>query len=325
MKNNILFNYKKYVFPLSNKGWIVISVFIFSSYFLSCESDVVVDYKEGGGNIVIFSFPASDSVLKIHTSYSVGSSSLDDYDRMYDGTVRVIKNDVLVDSFTWNYRNVWAERKNISINEGDNFEIEVSNSKTRAYASTTIPYANKIISVKLDTANISSSQENINCKFRFNNNIEVDNFYQLVITEEIETITDGKKSSSTRVVNYKKDDKVFYIRDQQGSLLGGIDFEGAFSDYLIETNPYTLNIRINKAYVRKAKDNEKRILNFHLLTLSKDYYDYLRSRIIAEYNDQLPIVTPIKIHNNVNNGLGLVGGLSNDVYSITFIGKNYNE
>lgn len=290
---------------------------------IGCESDLNLKLEESGGNLVLFSFLKPDSTFKVHLSRSVSHSSMNDYDRVYDGYVVVKKNGEVADSFNWNYRQLWAERPLIKINAGDHFEVIGGNKTSRAIGETNIPEPIKIETVTLNGLDELPTRDNISCIITFIDPPKHDNYYRLIISEKTSTKTTTGYTLNERNVRYLKDDQVFYIRDQEGSLLGGIDFDGAFSDYLIAQIPYKLKVRIPKSYFREPKENEKRELIFQLQTLSKEYYDYLRSRIIAEYNQKLPVVSPIKIHNNVNGGLGLIGGFSADTYSFDFIGTDY--
>jgi hypothetical protein len=163
----------------------------------------------------------------------------------------------------------------------------------------------------------------INCEITFTDPPEQDDYYQLLLAEEIWQKNAEGINYSYQLVNFLKDDPVFYIRDMEGSLLGGIDFKGTFSDQLIKGLKYNLKLRIPITYVAKAVDGQKRRMVFMLVSQSLDYFDYLRSRVVAEYNYELPIVDPIKIHSNVSGGLGLVGGISIASDSLVFIGPGF--
>ncbi|HKL71688.1 MAG TPA: DUF4249 family protein [Marinilabiliaceae bacterium] len=301
----------------------IIYMFVFAA-LMGCESDLNLKLEESGGNLVLFSFIQPDSIFKVHVSKSVSHSSMNDYDRIYDGYVRIKKNGVPLDSFPWPFKELWTSRPLITIKAGDQIDISVTDGdNNRATGSTTVLHPVKILDVSMKSAEESTNSENRSCTITFSDPPEVDNFYQLTIIEEV-WIKDETLPRSSKNVRYLKDDQVFYIRDQEGSLLGGIDFSGTFSDYLITKNPYKLQIRIPRIYFREPAQNEKRKLVFQLLSLTKDYYDYSRSRIVAEYNQKLPVVNPVKIHNNIKGGLGLVGGISADTLSISFIGEDYN-
>jgi hypothetical protein len=288
----------------------------------SCETNLNLKLQEGGGQMVLFAFPTADSTLSVHLSKSVSHSSVDDFERIYNGYIAIYKNEARIDSFVWPFNKTWELRPGISLKEGDLIKIVGGESDgLRVTGKTVIPKAVPIEAINRISSKVGANQENILYDVLFKDTPETDNFYQLIVTDE--TIDSLQKSTGFQPVNYSKVDEVFYIRDQEGSLLGGINFLGSFSDFLIQGKTHRLRIGIPKTYLDPPGENSTRILRFHLMSLSEDYFNYLRSRVVAEHNYDLPVVDPIKIHSNIEQGLGLVGGLSIASDSIVIIGNNY--
>jgi hypothetical protein len=107
--------------------------------------------------------------------------------------------------------------------------------------------------------------------------------------------------------------------------LSGIEFRGTFSDFRINGTNYPLKIRIPTYYIDNVANNQKKRINFTLLSLTSDYFNYFRSRVIADYNYNLPIIDPIKIVGNVEGGLGLVGGIAVTYDSLIFTGSDFEN
>ena len=288
----------------------------------SCETDLHLELQEGGGQLVLFAFPTADSTLAVHLSKSVSHSSVDFFERIYDGYIAIYKNGARIDSFEWAHEKTWEMKAHISLKQGDHIKIVGGNKEgLRVVGQTTLPKAISIDGITgNDTTSINSSRF-IMHDITFTDPLDIDNYYQLIVSNE--TIDSLGKQIEYQQISYAKTDDVFYIRDQEGSLLGGINFLGSFSDYLIKGEQHKLRIGIPEIYLKKPGVNEKRIIRFHLLSLSEDYYSYLRSRVVAEYNYDLPVVDPIKTHTNISGGLGLVGGISIDSDSLTIIGDDY--
>ena len=306
-----------------------ITILILAVVCLGCEKDIDLKLKEGGGHLVLYSFLIPDSVFSVHLSRSVSHSSIDDFERVYDGYVKVTRNGELVDSFGYPYRDLWAKRGLISISQGDVFKIEAGDlSGNKVSGNVLIPEAVNI--ERLDTVRrlapdgSGSLRFFIDCKIVFIDPADLNNYYQLVLAEEFWEKNGNGTKYSYQLVNFLKDDPVFYIRDQEGSLLGGIDFKGTFPDDLFNGERYNLRVRIPATYVVKPAPNQKRRLTFMLLSQSRDYFDYFRSRVVAEYNYEIPIVDPIKIHSNVSGGLGLIGGISVASDSLVFKGSMFD-
>lgn len=302
----------------------VVSMFILTMLSLaSCESDVKLEIPSGGGQLVVFSFLCADSTMKVHLSKSVSHSSVDDFERVYDGYVIVKLNGMELDSVAFPFDKTYLELPSVAVRQGDRFEIEGGTlSGLRAEGHTRIPYAPQLIGVDSITETITDNILSVNYEVEFADPRDEANYYQLVITSEVRDADNKIKEFYN--VNFFKDDELFYIRDQEGSLLGGIDFLGSFSDYIITEERYRIKVRVPSFYLATPGENERRIVRFHLLSLSEDYYKYLRSRVVAEYSYDLPIVDPIKIHSNIIGGLGLVGGMTFASDSVVYIGNDYN-
>lgn len=276
-------------------------------------------------HLTLFAFLTTDSLFSVHLSKSVDYYSVDDFERIYDGFVVIEKNEEKIDSFAYPFRYLWAERNAISVRQNDIFKITAGDASGNIVtASTVIPQ--KVVIERIDTIRLSvfstgSYKRYLECRIVFQDPPEEDNYYQLIITSEEWGKDEGLPFYSTQQIDFHKTDSVFFIKDQSGSVLSGIDFRGTFSDYRINGQNYHLKIRIPSYYVDNVENIEKKRINFILLSLTSDYFYYVRSRVIADYNYDLPIIDPVKIHGNVVGGLGLVGGIAVTCKSLDFIGS----
>jgi len=121
---------------------------------------------------------------------------------------------------------------------------------------------------------------------------------------------------------YEKDDPVFTQGEQSGSLLQGIDFQGLFSDGVINGLNYRLGFNIPRDNLFFDYYEDKIKITIYLYHHTYDYYSYFRSKILSAgydgFYDGLPVFEPVRIHNNIDNGLGLVSGMSFDADSLVF-------
>ncbi|PWD98865.1 DUF4249 domain-containing protein [Marinilabilia rubra] len=292
-----------------------------------CEKDLEWEESSQGGQLVLFSFLSPDSVFSVHLSKSVSHSSVDDFERVYEGNITVYKNGVIADDFIFPFDKSWTFRDDISLKTGDTVRVEAADGDgERVFAETVIPDAVGIEVV--DTAVVQQATRDngtetvLQCLLNIDDPEGEDNYYQLIVFEQI--CRNGLSSACEETkIDYAKEDPVFYVRNLEGSLIGGLDFGGCFSDHIFEGTNYELTLNLPVQYASAPSDpGADRKLLFILLSHKREYYDYYRSRVVAEYGYDLPIIDPIRIYNNVNNGIGLVAGYSAAADSLIFENGN---
>jgi hypothetical protein len=233
---------------------------------------------------------------------------------VYDGIIVIEKNEEKVDSFDYPFRYMWAERRNIQIRQNDQFKITAYDSNGTSVTGTAI-IPQKVPITQIDTSRITVytsgvQRKYLECKILFQDPPDENNYYQLIVTMDEWEKNENSSLYSFQYLDFHKTDSVFFIKDQSGSVLSGIDFRGTFSDYRINGLNYPLKIRIPTYFFDNISDNQKKRINFILLSITSDYFNYFRCRVIADYNQDLPIIDPIKIFGNIDDGLGLIGGIA---------------
>jgi hypothetical protein len=301
---------------------IVAIVLIMGLLFSYCEKNLEFQMKDKGGRLVLFSFLSPDSIFKVHLSKSVSHFSVDDFERIYGGSITLLKNGNNIDNFLFPFEASWAFRERIVFDEGDILRIEAADGEGQsAWGETVVPHS---VAFQLTVPDILSSDaqnesDNFRCKMVITDPSGVKNYYQLVIFEDICTAKGGDTTCNRTRIDFSKSDPVFYVRDQEGSLIGGLDFNGLFSDFLFDGEQYDLVVDLPGEYAT-APDipGSTRKILFVLLSHTQGYYDYYRSRAVAEYGYDLPIMDPIRIYNNVEGGIGLVTAFSASLDSVVF-------
>lgn len=306
------------------KHLIFLILLVAGIFMSSCEKDLELEIQEKGGNLVLFSFLSPDSVFSVHLSKSISHFSVDDFERVYDGNIVVLKNGTGVDFFTFPFDKTWACRDDIAITEGDSIVIRAADAEGKEVsAQTVVPGA---VSVTLsDTSTVTVGEANgivrefFECRLDIADPGDERNYYQLLVFEDICGISENDTTCERNRIDYPKTDPVFYVRDQESSLIGSLDFGGSFSDHQFNGEEYTLSLQLPLEY-REAPNNPalRRKLQFVLLSHTQAYYDYYRSRVVAEYGYDLPIIDPVRIYSNVEGGLGLVSAYSASKDSLVF-------
>ncbi|WP_010664384.1 DUF4249 domain-containing protein [Marinilabilia salmonicolor] len=290
----------------------------------SCEKEIELEMEERGGRLVLYSFIAPDSVMQVHLSKSVSHLSVDDFERVYNGSVTIYQNNRIVDDFIFPFDRAWANRPEVNFEPGDSIMIEAADgSGERVSGKTVIPDAVPFLLSDTSTVlrNDSKNGEKwvLNCTLSISDPPAEKNYYQLIVFEQTCRIEEGGMDCEQEKINYDKNDPVFFVQGKEGSLIGEIDFDGCFSDTLFNGEHYNLKIDLPVEYASEPEQNgASRKIFFLLLSHTRGFYDYYRSRVVAEYGYDLPIIDPIRIYNNVSGGLGLVTGYNVSPDSLVF-------
>nr|WP_319399890.1 DUF4249 domain-containing protein [uncultured Carboxylicivirga sp.] len=293
--------------------------------FFSCEKDIAIKLNDQPDQLVMYSFIYPDSTLNLHFSKSQSILSVPNYKQVENARFRISINGENQGTYILPSDTVWSLWKEFSFSYGDQIDIEAferegDTIRVKSYIPINIPITD------IDTSTVHYSygeggqEQFLKTKITFSDPGDMDNFYQLYIIREGYGHIGERAYYTNKIVEFDKDDPVFIQRDQSGSLLQGLNFQGLFSDDLLNGISYTINVNIPEDYLFFDYYEEKIKISIYLYHHTDDYYTYLRSRILsAGYEglyDGLPIFDPVRIHNNIEGGLGLVSGMSFDIDSL---------
>jgi len=294
---------------------------------MACEKDIEIALNKQEDQLVMYAFIYPDSALNIHFSKSQSILSVPNYEQVEQGRFRMYINDEIQGTYILPADTVWSKWKEFSFAVGDKVKIEAyeldgDTVKVESYIPDVIPFYD------LDTVTITQNlsdlgpTEMLRTKLSFEDPGGVVNYYQLHVVREGFGIVGGEPYYTRKAITYEKDDPVFTQGEQSGSLLQGIDFQGLFSDGVINGLNYRLGFNIPRDNLFFDYYEDKIKITIYLYHHTYDYYSYFRSKILSAgydgFYDGLPVFEPVRIHNNIDNGLGLVSGMSFDADSLVF-------
>ena len=304
-----------------NKLLMVSTLFIIVLISNGCEKELFYDLEKKGGTITLFSFIQPDSVLKISISKSVSIVDARSYSFVEDTRFIIYENNVL-------YRNqVYPDNSLVSAWPATNFTAHdtikillLQNNEEVASATTIIPEKveiNHIDSIRTSRAGSNGSpQEVMRLTLSFTDIPLENNYYQLMIIAESDSVDGINYVKNREIISFDKNDKIFNNPDQGTSSIGTIDFQGLFTDYEVDGDNIDIHVELPVDYFNESEVLENQHIIVLLYHLSKDYYLYMHSRIIADSYDGVPIFDPVKIHTNVSGGHGVFGSLTHDADTI---------
>lgn len=294
---------------------------------IACEKDIELTINEQSDLMVMYAFVYPDSTLNLHFSKSQSILSLDNYKQIEKGRFQIFINDNFQGTYILPSDTIWSRWPDFSFKTGDQikinaYELNGDTVKVESYIPDVVPILN------MDTVSISQNVSGngltkiLRTMITFHEPADERNYYQMYVVREGYGTIGGEPYYNRRVVEYEKDDPVFTKGAQNESLLPGLDFQGLFTDEYISGLKYRLGINIPNEYLIFDYYEEKMKLTFYLYHHSSDYYQYFRSTILAAgyegFYDGLPVFEPVKIHSNIQNGLGLVSGMNFDCDSLVF-------
>lgn len=293
---------------------------------LACEKDIELELNEQSDQLVMYAFVYADSVLNLHFSKSQSILSVANYKQVEKGRFRLYINDDIKGTYILPSDTVWSKWDEFDFKVEDKIRIEAyeldgDTIKVESYLPPVIPIED------LDTLSMVSTTdagniETLRTIVSFNDPAATVNYYQLYVVREGWGEIGEQPYYNRSVVAYEKNDPVFTIKEQGGSLLQGLDFQGLFTDEFINGLSYRLTFNIPKDHLFFDYYEDKIKISIYLYHHTYDYYSYLRSNVLAAgydgFYDGLPVFEPVRIHNNINGGLGLVSGMTFSADSLVF-------
>ena len=288
---------------------------------LGCEKEIHINVPLKEGKVTLYSFLYPDSSVCVHLSESVSITSTDPYAYVNDAQLSMHVNGNLALTQDYPDNSIVGCWQQIPINYNDTIEFAVTvQGKDTIRAQTIVPSRVLIEAMDTVTEIRRSGNEVENSFLRFSISFKDDgsraDYYQLVVIREGVSF-DGTLKKNT--LNLLLEDPVFLFQEETGGVSNWFDFNGLFSDLLINGQDYEVSFLANKSDYIKASGEQKVRLFVYLYHHTYDYFEYLKSTIMVNGTDDFPLFEPVTIHSNITHGVGLVSGMSFDKRLIEII------
>lgn len=292
---------------------------------ISCEKNIDIDIDEISPMLVLNGLIESDSSVSISLTRTRHILDNKEITVLANGTVEIFDTHGNSSDLVWDNRSRY-ETDNFQVSPGEEYTITAS---AEGYfdveANCIIP--DKIQIIRLDTVSVYNewNEQMLSMGIVFQDDPDVENYYQLSLTsksyymdlhieERLDTLyVDPIKDTvvigivydtiENLIPNYENiyfqtEDLIIEEWDNNGGVV--------FSDRLIQGKEYSLKGTIYTGYRYWSADTSSIYVNLHSIT--KDYFEYVSS-LQKHYNAKGdPFSTPVVVHGNVENGLGIFGG-----------------
>ena len=299
----------------------------------SCEKNIDIDIDEISPMIVLNALVEADSAVEISLSRTRHILDNKEVSTLNSGKVNIFDSHGNSAELFLNSRSRYVA-DNFQIIPGEEYRITAS---AEGYydveATCTIPQRVDII--RIDTVSVYNewNDQMLSLGIVFRDDPDVDNYYQLsmmakwymyewYIEERIDTLyVDPVKDTIILGIVYDTIERYIPYYEQtyfntedliieEWDNMGGV----VFSDKLIQGKEYAITGNIYSGYSMWSADTSTLYVNLH--SISKDYFDYVSS-LQKHYNAKGdPFSTPVVVHSNVTNGLGIFGARSTSRDSI---------
>jgi hypothetical protein len=314
--------------------------------FHSCEKEIEFSGEVTKPMLVINGFITPDSVIKVHLSKS--KFFLQDnttFETVNNANVNVWVNSTKVEKLTNTGEGYYVASFKPQL--GDIIKITAQNSEFLE-VSTVTEIVQPIPIIEVDTMNHQfksypmlsyystgnnpttidtmgfSKTESFDAVIKFNDPETIANYYKL----EVKIL--NYYDNDSIVIGYpyiSYNDVVFGSNDSSNPLsTSTYSYFHEFSDELFNGKKYNLKFTFNQSTMTynpkyqgdikpSAKTPIRQELYIELQSLSKSYFQYLRTRSVNM--DAIEFFSePVQIYSNVNGGIGILGSYSSSVYKI---------
>lgn len=140
------------------------------------------------------------------------------------------------------------------------------------------------------------------------------NYYRLKVRSIASDIREGSPVTIYQFSDIYSSSDVIFMDERLTKGYGGwpVHFSNVFDDHLFNGKEYTFSI---ETYLRFGEQPHAVI---ELQSITKDLYYYLKSTMLYRITNQDDYTEAIQIHSNVNNGWGILGGLSTEKHIVYF-------
>jgi len=315
----------------------ILTVLLILFSVTSCEKDIDFSGEMTAPQLVINSFVSPDTFIVANITQS--RFFLDDvqygepFKPVENAEVEIFVDDVFKEKMTpGTTAGTWTSQYKPSVGETIRLNVSAAGFKT-AWCETRIEQPTTIIAIDstveytenfpitmyIDSIGMSDTigyqiGRRYHFSLRFKDSDTQQNYYRLLVknvtTYRMDTIKWGMEDyyfEFTDVVSGESS-------DIESGLTGSTwNPYHVFSDELFNGKEYPLKfscINMNSYYLPPYKNEvrEERKIYVELQSISKSYYLYLKTRPASGGYD--PFSEPVKIHNNVHDGIGIMGSFS---------------
>lgn len=309
----------------------------------ACEKNIDIDIDEIETMIVLNGILTEGEHVNLYLSRTRHILDNMQITTLQNATVVITGEDGIADTLSYGSDQLYRTSR-MTIEPGKEYTVSASATGYNAITATSM-IPEPVPMVRLDTSSSVDEwgEQMFDFTVVFDDPAEVPNYYMLTVRSyyEIARIdfnyirdtlyVDPEKD--TVVIGYRRD-SVEYIDVFNESVWFesenlAIENEDSyrsriiFSDKLFDGKRYSITGRFYTWFLQQATDSAR--IYFSFQAIDEHYYKYIDSRADHYYAKNDPFAVPVIVHNNIENGVGILGGMSVDTDSIVLPPRSYNR
>ncbi len=286
---------------------------LISIILFSCEKTVNIKIPDSGRKLVVNSFFAEDSILKVNLSkskYILDGES--EFEPVKNAKIILYKNNIkieeLIDSLNGFYYG------NYILKAGNKYKLEVSAKDfPTSEAESGLPLRTKIIELSGYQSMDEYGWPETAFNLTFKDDAETENYYFISVTERRYTRYNLSEGKDTVIIDdyelnvYSTDPNTF---SDDWYLNKGV----VLKDDLFNGKEYKLFFKAYRDFYDSNESTSVYYVKFS--TISKEYYMYYISYAKHVNAQDEFFMEPVQVYTNIENGFGIFAGYSTDVDSV---------
>ncbi len=286
---------------------------LISIILFSCEKTVNIKIPDSGRKLVVNSFFAEDSILKVNLSkskYILDGES--EFESVKNAKIILYKNNIkieeLIDSLNGFYYG------NYILKAGSKYKLEVSAKDfPTSKAESDLPLRTKIIELSGYQSMDEYGWPETAFNLTFKDDAETEHYYFISVTERRYTKYNLSEGKDTVIIDdyelnvYSTDPNTF---SDDWYLNKGV----VLKDDLFNGKEYKLFFKAYRDFYDSNESTSVYYVKFS--TISKEYYLYYISYAKHVNAQDEFFMEPVQVYTNIENGFGIFAGYSTDVDSV---------
>jgi len=285
----------------------------------TCEKEVQLDFEEEEPRLVVVSNFTPGEPLDVLVSRTESVFLPDtSFVAISDAVVEVFEGDRFIEKLEFveqqNGVRYFYRSKNFKPEVGVNYTLKAEAFGMEAiFANNSVPEAVQLDEIEVDNVQVKPSEDNeklvhsFRVRIAFDDPLETENFYHLILTQQRIIYQDGKGTNFTNP-RYRFEDRPILVdpinnnNSLNAYLAGGV----LIADR--EYNGERIGFSFNLEFETDRSEEVLGKLKAEFRTVTEDYYRYYSTSSNQARSSGVPFSEPVFVHNNIENGYGVFAG-----------------